>query len=84
VLLKEKWIILIFTHFSTVENVVENLYTFYPQNKIVEKCGKLIKTLYSSVLLSFLIVDCGKLSKNHQKIVEKWCYYIFTFIGNGK
>jgi hypothetical protein len=50
----------------------------------VEKCGKLIKTLYSSVLLSFLIVDCGKLSKNRQKIVEKWCYYIFTFIGNGK
>ena len=73
--------IVIFTHFSTVESVVENLCTFSPQIHFVENCGKLIKNLYLSTVSLFLVVDCGKLSKIQLKIVEKWWYYIFTFIG---
>lgn len=38
------WKIYDFTHFSTVDFVVDNVYTKNPHFYFVEKCGKLIKT----------------------------------------
>jgi hypothetical protein len=38
------WKIYDFTHLSTVDFVVDNVYTKNPHFYFVEKCGKLIKT----------------------------------------
>jgi len=46
-----------------VETIVENLSTSFPQQKDVEKCGKLYIELILLNHMKVVFVECGKLLK---------------------